>query len=163
MDKTWCQFKKKNSQIWVYIDFRELTKVFLKDDFPFPYIEILIYTTTSCEASSFMDKYPWYNQIKMRLDDEEMTMFCSPKEVFCYRAMFSLKNAGPYTNKQWRSSSSKCFGGDTVDCYMDDLVVKSRQMMDHLRHLETVVGCLRQHYLKNNTQKCGFRVASQKF
>lgn len=38
--------KKKNGVIQVFIDFRDLNKACLKDDFPVPHIELLIGATT---------------------------------------------------------------------------------------------------------------------
>lgn len=48
--------------------------------------------------------------------------------------------------------------GDTVECYVDYWIVKSLQMVDHLRHLKMVYEKLRLHQLKMNPLKCAFGV-----
>ncbi|KAL0461140.1 UNVERIFIED_CONTAM: Transposon Tf2-12 polyprotein [Sesamum latifolium] len=86
---------KKNSQIWICVDFRDLNKACPKDDFPLPIIELMVDATTGHEALSFMDGSSGYNQIRMSPKDEECMAFRTPKGIYCYKVMpFGLKNAG---------------------------------------------------------------------
>ncbi|KAL0368019.1 UNVERIFIED_CONTAM: Transposon Ty3-G Gag-Pol polyprotein [Sesamum calycinum] len=87
--------RKKNGQIRVCVDFRDLNNACPKDDFPLPIVELMIDATTGHEALSFMDGSSGYNQIRMAPADEELTAFCTPKCIYCYKVMpFGLKNAG---------------------------------------------------------------------
>lgn len=43
--------------------------------------------------------------------------------------------------------------GYTAECYVDDLVIKSRQIIDHLEHLRIVFYKFHQHQLKNKLTK----------
>nr|XP_009788410.1 PREDICTED: uncharacterized protein LOC104236226 [Nicotiana sylvestris] len=87
--------KKKNGQIRVCVDFRDLNTACPKDDFPLPIIELMIDATTGHEAISFMDGSSGYNQIRMSPKDEECTAFRTPKGIYCYKVMsFGLKNVG---------------------------------------------------------------------
>ncbi|KAA0046837.1 uncharacterized protein E5676_scaffold409G001100 [Cucumis melo var. makuwa] len=47
--------RKKNGQLRVYVDFRDLNNACPKDDFPLPITEIMVDVTTGHEALSFMD------------------------------------------------------------------------------------------------------------
>ena len=87
--------RKKNGQIRVYVEFRDLNNACLKDEFPLPISELMIDATTGYEAISFMDGSSGYNQICMSPKDEELTAFRTPKGIYCYKVMpFGLKNAG---------------------------------------------------------------------
>ena len=87
--------RKKNGQIRVCVDFRDLNNACPKDDFPFPLTEIMVDATTGHEALSFMDGSSGYNQIRMAPKDEELIAFRTPKGIYCYKVMlFGLKNAG---------------------------------------------------------------------
>ena len=55
--------KKKNGQIQVCVDFRDLNKACPKDDFPFPNTELMVDATIGHKALSFMDGSSGYNQI----------------------------------------------------------------------------------------------------
>ncbi|XP_075092300.1 uncharacterized protein LOC142172552 [Nicotiana tabacum] len=87
--------KKKNGQIRVCVDFKGLNNACPKDEFLLPIPELMIDATTGYEAMSFMDGSSGYNQIRMAPKDEELTVFRTPKGIYCYKVMpFGLKNAG---------------------------------------------------------------------
>ncbi|CAL8112484.1 unnamed protein product [Prunus armeniaca] len=71
--------KKKNGQIRICIDFRDLNNACPKDEFPLPITELLVDATTGFGALSFMDGFSRYNQIKMAPEDEELTAFRTQK------------------------------------------------------------------------------------
>ncbi|XP_057250646.1 transposon Tf2-1 polyprotein [Beta vulgaris subsp. vulgaris] len=155
--------RKKNGQLRVCVDFRDLNDACPKDDFPLPVTEIMIDATTGHEALSFMDCTAGYNQILMAPEDQEATAFRTPKGIFCYKVMpFGLKNAGA----TYQRAMQKIFEDmmhKTVECYVDDLVVKSKKRGDHLLHLRNVFEKLRRYQLKMNPMKCAFGVTSGKF
>ncbi|XP_075633755.1 uncharacterized protein LOC142606256 [Castanea sativa] len=64
--------KKKNGQIRVCVDFRDLNNACPKDDFPLPITEVMVDATTGHEALSFIDGSSGYNQIQMNPKDEEL-------------------------------------------------------------------------------------------
>lgn len=86
--------KKNNAQIRRYIDFRDINKACLKDEFLLHNIDILIDATARYSMLSFMDGFSGYNQIKMDSRDAEKTTFRTPMESFYYMVMpFGLTNA----------------------------------------------------------------------
>nr|GMC62943.1 uncharacterized protein LOC109150426 [Ipomoea batatas] len=127
--------RKKNGQIRVCIDFRDLNVACLKDDFPLPITELMIDAVTGHEIMSFMDGSSGYNQIRMAPEDEELTAFRTPKGIYCYKVMpFGLKNAGA----TYQRAMQRIFDDmlhKMVECYVDDLVVKSKLRTDHFGHL----------------------------
>ncbi|KAM1480740.1 hypothetical protein ACFX2I_027854 [Malus domestica] len=154
---------KKSGQIRVCVDFRDLNNACLKDDFPLPIIEIMVDATTGHEALSFMDGSSGYNQIRMALEDEELTAFRTPKGIYCYKVMpFGLKNAGA----TYQRAMQKIFNDmlhKNVECYVDDVVVKTKKRSNHLKDLRVVFERLRKYNLKMNPLKCAFGVTSGKF
>ena len=53
--------------------------------------------------------------------------------------------------------------GKTMDDYIDNMVVKSKQKPNHLKDLTEVFEILKEHKLGLNTTKCTFRVNSSRF
>ena len=51
----------------------------------------------------------------------------------------------------------------TVECYIDDLAIKSKRKKDHLKDLREVFLQLRKHKLRMNPRKCFFDLSSGKF
>ena len=77
------------------MDFHDLNNACPKDDFPIPITELTVDATTRHEVLCFMGGYLGYNHIRMTPTDEELTAFCTPKGIYCYKVMpFDLKNAG---------------------------------------------------------------------
>ncbi|KAL0539418.1 hypothetical protein IC582_023630 [Cucumis melo] len=123
----------------------------------------MVDATTGHEALSFMDGSSRYNQIRMALSNEEMTAFRTPKGIYCYKVMpFGLKNVGA----TYQRAMQKVFDDmlhKYVECYVDDLVVKSKRRQDHLKDLKVVFDRLRKYQLRMNPLKCAFGVTSGKF
>src|SRR4051812_17663834 len=94
---------------------------------------------------------------------ERHTVFRTPLGVFCYTVMpFGLKNVSATYQRVMDKSFSK-LTRKTVDCYVDDIFVKSRHKGDHLRDLREVFYLMRSHQLKINTTKSFLGVSSGKF
>ena len=86
---------KNDRKVHMCIDYRDLNKACPKDDFPLPYIYMLVDSTAKFKVFSFMDGFSGYNQIKMAPKDMEKTIFITPWRTFCYRVMpLGLKNTG---------------------------------------------------------------------
>ena len=86
---------KKDGNVRVCVDFRDLNKASPKDDFPLPHINMLVESTAGHSMLSFMDGFFWYNQIMMAPEDKEKTSFITKGGTYCYWVMlFWLKNAG---------------------------------------------------------------------
>ncbi|KAK4400836.1 hypothetical protein Sango_1189700 [Sesamum angolense] len=98
--------RKKNGQIPVCVDFKDLNNACPKDDFPLPIAKLIIDATTGHEALSFMDGSSGYNQIRMALADEELTAFCTPKVGHCQQFSRLMKKDVPF---QWDEACDKAF------------------------------------------------------
>jgi len=110
-----------------------------------------------------MDGFSGYNQIKMYPEDEKHTSFRTPLGVYCYTVMpFGLKNAGATYQRAMSTIFHKHLR-KTVECYVDDIAVKSRDKEDHLADLKEVFDIMRTHQLKMNPTKSFLGVTSGKF
>ena len=53
--------------------------------------------------------------------------------------------------------------GKNIEVYIDDMVVKSKIVSEHIRDLANIFKILRGHKLRLNASKCSFGVGSGKF
>ena len=53
--------------------------------------------------------------------------------------------------------------GKTMDAYIDDMVVKSKEELDHIRDLTEVFTILKRYGVRLNVEKCAFGVSSKFF
>ena len=51
----------------------------------------------------------------------------------------------------------------SIEVYIDDMVVKSKVVSEHVGDLENIFEILKKHKLRLNTSKCSFGVGSGKF
>ena len=145
------------------MDFTDLNKTCLKDNYPLPRIDQLVDSTAGHRLLSFMDAFSGYNQIRMDETDQEKTSFVTSQGLFCYKVMpFGLKNAGA-TYQRLVNHMFRLQIGWNVEVYVDDMLVKSQDEEIHLDDLHETFDTLRQYNMKLNPSKCAFRVSSGKF
>ena len=75
---------------------------------------------------------------------------------------FDLKNAG----STYQRMMTKMFEpqlGRSIKVYIDDMVVKSKVVSEHMGDLTNIFGILRKHKLLLNASKCSFGIGSGKF
>lgn len=125
------------------------------DPFPLPRINLLLDETVGCAVLSFMDAFRDYHQIFMHDGDEEKTTFITPDRVFCYLVMaLSLR---------WTICSLETLLSNTMEAYVDDMLVKSKEDNTHAKVLAACFHIMKRFNLHLNPKKSAFAVRSGKF
>ena len=75
---------------------------------------------------------------------------------------FGLKNAGATYQRMVNMMLAEQIG-QTMEVYVDDMLVKYMLVADHIRDLDLMFKVLRRYQMKLNPHKCAFGVASEKF
>ncbi|GKV48210.1 hypothetical protein SLEP1_g55036 [Rubroshorea leprosula] len=155
--------KKANGKWRMCIDYTNLNDACPKDCYPMPNIDKLVEATSRNERLSLLDAYSGYHQVSMAPEDEEKTSFYVGDEIYCYVMMpFGLKNAGA-TYQKMVTIVFRAQIGRNLEVYVDDIVVKSLKVVDHLNDLEETFNNLRKNRMRLNPAKCIFSVESEKF
>ena len=85
---------------------------------------------------SFLDAFQGYHQILLALDNQEKTAFVTPTRNYHYKVMpFDLKNA----RSTYQRMMTKMFEpqlGKNIEVYIDDMLVKSKVVFEHVGDLE---------------------------
>ena len=154
---------KRGGKWRVCVDYTDLNKACPKDIFPLPRIDHIVDATARHDIFSFLDAFSGYRQIPMHPLDAKKTTFIVPHELYCYNVMsFGLKNA----RAAYQRIVTRVFQpliGKSIEVYIDDMLVKSKERLDHTMHLQETFKLLRRHNLKLNPLKCAFRFSSGKF
>lgn len=129
--------KKPNRKWRTCIDFIDLNKAYLKDGFPLPCIDQLVYATSWHTLLTFIDAYFGYNQIPMYALGEEYSSFITNRGLYYYKVMFfGLKNVGAtyqkFINMMFADQISK-----TMELYVDDILIKIKLASEHIANLTT--------------------------
>ena len=75
---------------------------------------------------------------------------------------FSLKNAEA-TYQRLVTKIFRLLLGNTMEAYIDDMLVKSKERFNHTKHLQETFKLLRRYGMKLNPLKYAFGVSSGKF
>ena len=129
-----------------------------KDDFPLPYIDVLVDNMAGSALMSFMDSFMGYNQIKMVSKDMTKITFTTEWGIYCYTIMLiQLKNAGA-TYRRMAIALLHDMMHNEVEVYVDDMIVKSKDRGGHIINLMKFFERIKEYRLRLNIQKCTFGV-----
>lgn len=138
------------------VDYRLLNSKTRKDAFPLPRIEESLDTLSGARWFSTIDLASGYNQVPVNKPDRPKTAFCTPFGLFEFNRMpFGLCNA-PST---FQRLMQRMFGdqqGQSLLLYLDEIIVFSSSVDQHLQRLEMVLGRLQREGLKAKLEKCAF-------
>jgi hypothetical protein len=85
--------RKKSSEIRLCVDFQNLNKVSLKDNYLLPKMDYILQKEIGSQKMSMINVFSGYNQIMVHLEDREKTTFTTPWGTFMYAKMpFNLMN-----------------------------------------------------------------------
>jgi hypothetical protein len=86
--------RKKNGEIRLCVNFRNLNRSSLKDNYPLPKMDYVLEKVVGANRISIIDGFSRCNQITIHEDDREKTAFTTPWGTFMYDEMpFGLMNA----------------------------------------------------------------------
>jgi hypothetical protein len=137
------------------MDFHDLNKACLKDNFPTPFIDQILDLCVGSEVFSFMDGFSGYNQIQIKPEDQHKMTFICPWGNFSYRKMHVvLKNVGATFQRAMNFTFHDL--KHIVEAYLDDLVAHSHKRVDHIIHLRLVFETCCYYRIRINPHKCIF-------
>ena len=155
--------KKKDGSFRCCIDYRQLNSVTKKDVYPLPRINDCLDAMATATLFSTFDLRSSYHQVQVAPQDRDKTTFICPRGMYRYRAMpFGLCNAGS-TFQRLMDVVMSGLHLDVCLVYLDDIILFSRTVDEHLERLVRVLGRLRSAGLKLKPEKCSLMQRSVSF
>ncbi|GBG80406.1 hypothetical protein CBR_g30871 [Chara braunii] len=123
---------------------------------PLPRIDDLLERLGGAQFFSKLDLKSGYHQLEIRKEDRYKTAFKTRYGHFEWLVMpFGLTNA-PTTFQAVMTTEFRHMLDRFVLIYLDDILVYSRSLDEHVEHLRTVLEQLRHAKYKANRDKCEF-------
>jgi hypothetical protein len=146
---------KKADGSWRHCgDYRRLNLITIPDAYLQPNMMDFAARMSGCTIFSKVDLRKGYHQIHMHTNDICKTAIITPFGLYEYLRMgFGLHNA---RNTFQRMMDRVASGMPFVFVYLDDIIVSSRDVQSHVRHLHLLFKRLRDQGLVINGEKCKF-------
>jgi len=136
------------------VDYRRLNERTVKDVYPIPRMDDCLDSLNDATVFSTLDCNAGYWQIPVAAEDREKTTFTSHTNFFRFiRLPFGLVNAPAFFQRALDIILSG-LRWQTCLVYLDDVIVFSRTVGDHIRHLREVVLLLEKAGVSPKPSKC---------
>lgn len=136
------------------IDYRRLNERMVEDKYPLPNIYDILDRVGRAQYFTTLDLASGYHQVEMHPDDIEKTAFSIERGHYEFLRMpFGLKNA-PSTFQRLMDHILR--GVDNVFTYLDDVIIISTSLQQHLEKIKEVFERFKLHNLKIQLDKSDF-------
>lgn len=137
------------------VDYRKLNDKTIEDKYPIPNISDILDRLGRAQYFTTIDLASGYHQVEMDPDDVERTAFTTDRHYEFLRMPFGLKNA-PSTFQRLMNNILRDLLPETCLVYLDDILVYSTSLQEHLIKLRNVFDRLREHNFKVQLDKSEF-------
>jgi len=148
--------KKKGGEYRMCVDYRKLNRCTIREKYPLPNILDTLDALGGATYFSCLDLFSGYWQLGLHEGDKHKTSFvCEFGQFEFNRLPFGLVN-GPSTFQRTIASIFEKAHFEFLLIYLDDLIIFSKTLEEHIAHLEEVFDILHKAGLRLNLRKCHF-------
>ncbi|GBG79191.1 hypothetical protein CBR_g28908 [Chara braunii] len=148
--------RKADETLRLCIDYHGLNRYTVKNNYPTPRSDELFDRLAGNRFFTKNDPRSVYHQIRVAAADQLKIAFRSHFGHYEFTVMpFGLTNA-PATFQRLMNDIFRDILGQYVLVYLDDILIYSRTLEEHLRHLHDILDRLRRHGFYAKLSKCRF-------
>ena len=155
--------EKKDGSLRPCIDYTGLNEITIKNKYPLPLIDSAFTPLHDSVVFTKLDLRNAYHLVRIRKGDEWKTAFNTHLGHFEYQVMpFGLTNA-PAVFQALINDVLRDMLNRFVFVYLDDILIFSKSVKEHVLHVRTVLQRLMENKLYVKAEKCEFSVSTVSF
>jgi hypothetical protein len=155
--------RKPGGGLRICTDYRALNALTTKSKYPIPLIKETLARLSGKLFFTKLDIIAAFNRIRIKEGHEWMTAFNTRYGQFeCLVMPFGLCNA-PSTFQSYINDTLRPFLDDFASAYLDDVLIFSDDLDEHIQYVRKVITKLRDAGLQIDIDKCDFHVQETKY
>jgi len=150
--------EKKDGSLRFCVDYRKLNALTKRDRYPLSLIDETLARIQGSRYLTRLDIIVAFNKLRMHPGSEDLTTFITSFGSYKYHVMpFGLTN-GPASYQHYMNDVLFDYLHQFCQAYLDDIIIYSKTLKEHKRHVRLVLHRLREAGLQVDINKCEFHV-----
>jgi len=150
--------EKKDDSLRFCVDYRKLNALTKRNRYPLPLIDETLARIQESKYLTRLNIIAAFNKLRMHSGSEDLTIFITSFDFYKYHVMpFELINGSTFY-QHYMNDVLFDYLHQFCQIYLDDIIIYSKTLKKHKRHVRLVLHRLRETGLQMNINKCEFHV-----
>ncbi len=150
--------EKKDGSLRFCVDYRKLNALIKRDRYSLPLIDETLARIQGSKYLTRLNIIAAFNKLRMHSESEDLTTFITSFDFYKYHVMpFRLTNGSTFY-QHYMNDVLFDYLHQFCQVYLDDIIIYSKTLKKHKKHVRLVLHRLREIDLQVNINKCKFHV-----
>ncbi len=150
--------EKKDDSLRFCVDYRKLNALIKQDRYSLSLIDEILTWIQESKYLTRLNIIVTFNKLQMHSDSEDLTIFITFFDSYKYHVMlFKLINESTFYQHYMNNVLFE-YLHQFCQIYLDDIIIYSKILKKHKRHVRLILNRLREADLQMNINKCKFHV-----
>ncbi len=155
--------EKKDDSLRFCVDYRKLNALTKRDRYSLPLIDETLARIQGSKYLTRLNIIVAFNKLRMHSRSEDLTTFITSFDFYKYHVMpFELTNGSTFY-QHYMNDVLFDYLHQFCQTYLDDIIIYSKTLKKHKKHVRLVLHRLREIDLQMNINKCEFHVQETSF
>jgi signal peptidase I len=155
--------KKPSRGLRLYIDYRNLNRITVKNCYPIPLIRKILNRIIYTRFFTKLDIITIFNKIRIAEEDKWLIIFYIRYKLFEYLVIFFGLINTPASFQNLINNILRQYLDDFCTAYLDDILIYSKTLKEYKRHVRLILEILTEAGLYLDINKCEFHISEVKY
>ncbi len=150
--------EKKDGSLRFCVDYRKLNALTKRNRYPLSLIDEILARIQESKYLTRLNIIAAFNKLRMHSGSEDLTIFITFFGSYKYHVMFFELINGSTFYQHYMNDVLFEYLHQFCQAYLDDIIIYSKTLKEHKRHVRLILNRLREAGLQVNINKCEFHV-----